>query len=67
MDSSQNAANDDGSLLTSKFEHIERQVFAAGRKGVLEFLEWEAGKTSKLTTSETVVNHRKRKRSSSNM
>ena len=63
MDSSQNAANEDASVLTSKLDHIERQVFSAGRKGVREFLQWEAGITSKLTTSETVVNHKKRKRS----
>lgn len=63
MDSSQNAANEDTSLLTNKLEHIERQVFTAGRKGVKEFLQWEAGRTSKLTTSENVVNHKKRKRS----
>ena len=63
MDSSQNAANQDASLLTSKLDHIEKQVFSAGRKGVSEFLQWEAGNTSKLTTSETVVNHKKRKRS----
>lgn len=63
MDSSQNAANEDASLLTSKLDHIEKQVFSAGRKGVSEFLQWEAGNTSKLTTSETVVNHKKRKRS----
>jgi len=63
MDSSQNAANEDAMLLTGKLDHIERQVFSAGRKGVREFLEWEAGNTSKLTSSETVVNHRKRKRS----
>ncbi|KAJ7374951.1 DNA replication complex GINS protein PSF3 [Desmophyllum pertusum] len=63
MDSSQNAANEDASLLTSKLDHIEKQVFSAGRKGVREFLQWETGNTSKLTTSETVVNHKKRKRS----
>lgn len=59
MDSSQNAANEDASLLTGKLDHIERQVFSAGRKGVREFLQWEAGNTSKLTTSDTVVNHKK--------
>ena len=63
MDSSQNAANEDASLLTGKLDHIERQVFSAGRKGIREFLQWEAGNTSKLTTSDTVVNHKKRKRS----
>ena len=63
MDSSQNAASEDASLLTSKLDQVEKQVFSAGRKGVREFLQWEAGNTSKLTTSETVVNHKKRKRS----
>lgn len=63
MDSSQNAANEDASLLTGKLDHVERQVFSAGRKGIREFLQWEAGNTSKLTTSDTVVNHKKRKRS----
>lgn len=63
MDSSQNAANEDASPLTGKLDHIERQVFSAGRKGIREFLRWEAGNTSKLTTSDTVVNHKKRKRS----
>lgn len=63
MDSSQNAANEDATLLTGKLDHIERQVFSAGRKGVHDFLQWETGNTSKLTSSDTVVNHRKRKRS----
>lgn len=63
MDLSQHSANEDATFLTSKLDHIERQVFSAGRKGVREFLQWEAGNTAKLTTSETVVNHKKRKRS----
>ena len=63
MDSSQHSAHQDTSFLTSKLDHIERQVFLAGRIGVKGFLQWEAGNTAKLTTSETVVNHKKRKRS----
>lgn len=63
MDSSQHSAHQDASFLTSKLDHIERQVFLAGRIGVKDFLQWEAGNTAKLTTSETVVNHKKRKRS----
>lgn len=63
MDSSQHSAHQDATFLTSKLDHIERQVFTAGRKGVQDFLQWEAGNTGKLTTSETVVNHKKRKRS----
>ena len=63
MDSSQNAPDEDTSHLTCKLDHVERQVFSSGQKGVKEFLQWEGGSSAKLRTSETVVNHRKRKRS----
>ncbi|EDO34905.1 predicted protein [Nematostella vectensis] len=63
MDSSQNAPNEDSTSLTSKLDHLERQLFEKGKKGIKEFLQWEAGQMSKLTTSDTVINHRKRKRS----
>ncbi|KAK3742741.1 hypothetical protein QZH41_018959 [Actinostola sp. cb2023] len=62
MDSSQNSPNEDTSALTSRLDHTEQQIFAAGKKGIREFLLWEAGQMSKLTTSETVISHRKRKR-----
>lgn len=63
MDSSQNAPHEDTSHLTSKLDHIERQVFSAGQKGVSDFLQWEGGGTAKLRCSDTVINHKKRKRS----
>lgn len=44
-------------ILKGKFSLL------AVRAYVNFFSEWEAGNTSKLTTSDTVVNHKKRKRS----
>jgi len=63
MDSSQNSPKEDTSALVSRLDNTEKQIFAAGKKGIKELLLWEAGQMAKLTTSETVISHRKRKRS----
>ncbi|KAK3086510.1 hypothetical protein FSP39_019418 [Pinctada imbricata] len=62
MDSSQNAFHEDTTKLTEKLDETERILFKAGQCGLNDFQRWETRKTEKLTTSEMVRNHRKRKR-----
>ncbi|KAL4234647.1 DNA replication complex GINS protein PSF3 [Mactra antiquata] len=62
MDSSQNAYNEDTSKLTEKLDESERLLFKAGQLGLNDFIRWETRQTEKLTTSDMVKNHRKRKR-----
>ncbi|XP_045192047.1 DNA replication complex GINS protein PSF3-like [Mercenaria mercenaria] len=62
MDSSQNAYNEDTTKLTEKLDESERLLFKAGQLGLNDFIRWETRQTEKLTTSEMVKNHRKRKR-----
>lgn len=62
MDSSQNCYNEDTTKLTEKLDETEKEIFQFGQKGLNDFMRWETRKTEKLTTSEMVVNHRKRKR-----
>ena len=62
MDSSQNSYNEDTSKLTQKLDESERLLFKAGQLGLNDFMRWETRETEKLSTSEMVRNHRKRKR-----
>ncbi|KAL3860440.1 hypothetical protein ACJMK2_010563 [Sinanodonta woodiana] len=62
MDSSQNAYNEDTSKLTENLDEAERSLFHSGQLGLHDFQRWETRKTDKLTTSNMVRNHRKRKR-----
>lgn len=62
MDSSQNAYNEDTTKLTEKLDESERLLFQAGQLGLNDFMRWETRQTEKLTTSEMVKTHRKRKR-----
>ncbi len=62
MDSSQNAFHTDLVELTAKLDETERQVFEFGQKGLNDLVRWQTGETQRITTSDMVVNHRKRKR-----
>ena len=62
MDSSQNSYNEDTTKLTQKLDESERLLFKAGQLGLNDFMRWETRETEKLSTSEMVRNHRKRKR-----
>ena len=62
MDSSMNSYNKDTSDLTAKLDEIERTVFQSGQIGLADFQRWERRQTEKLTSSDMVSNHRKRKR-----
>ncbi|XP_069113017.1 DNA replication complex GINS protein PSF3-like [Argopecten irradians] len=62
MDSSQNALNEDTTRLTEKLDESERLLFKAGQQGLNDFYKWETRQIEKLTTSEMVRHHRKRKR-----
>ncbi|KAJ8302413.1 hypothetical protein KUTeg_018809 [Tegillarca granosa] len=62
MDLSQNCYNEDTSKLTEKLDEVERYLFKSGQKGLNDFQRWETRQIEKLTTSDMVRNHRKRKR-----
>lgn len=61
MDSSQNAYNEDTSLLVERLDGLERALFQAGQSGLNDFQRWEKGHSSHLTASSLVLNYRKRK------
>ncbi|KAM6123517.1 LOW QUALITY PROTEIN: DNA replication complex GINS protein PSF3-like [Phoenicopterus ruber ruber] len=60
MDSSQNAYNEDTSVLVARLDELERALFRAGQKGLNDFQCWEKGQAS-LTASSLVQNYGKRK------
>lgn len=62
MDLSQNELNENVKGLISKLDQDERNIFISGQKGLVDFEQWKQGMTSKLTTSKSVLNQRKRKR-----
>mgnify|MGYP002803424334 FL=1 len=52
--------------LLSKLDHDEHNVFDLSQQGLRQFEQWKQGVISKLTTSKTVINQRKRKRTEDN-
>lgn len=61
MDSSQNAYNEDTSVLLERLDCLERVLFRSGQNGLNAFQLWERGRASQLTASSLVTNYRKRK------
>ncbi|XP_030313716.1 DNA replication complex GINS protein PSF3 [Calypte anna] len=61
MDSSQNAYNEDTSVLVARLDELERNLFQAGQKGLNDFQYWEKGQASQITASSVVQNYGKRK------
>ncbi|XP_010138644.1 PREDICTED: DNA replication complex GINS protein PSF3 [Buceros rhinoceros silvestris] len=61
MDSSQNAYNEDTSVLVARLDELERALFRAGQKGLNDFQSWEKGQASQITASSLVQNYGKRK------
>ena len=64
MDAAQNASYEETSQFTSKLDNFECKVFQYGQKSQKDFMTWKQGETNMIKTSSTVLNHRKRKRSS---
>ena len=62
MDAAQNASYEETSQFTQKLDAHERQIFQFGQNSLKDFEIWKQGQTNKITTSSTVLNHRKRKR-----
>lgn len=62
MDYSQNAYYEDMNNLISKLDNMERNLFAAGQQGLSDFQRWETRETDKISISDMVDRHRKRKR-----
>ncbi|KAM7002534.1 DNA replication complex GINS protein PSF3 [Tautogolabrus adspersus] len=61
MDSSQNAYNEDTSVLVEHLDCLEKTLFRSGQSGLNGFQSWEKGRASQLTASSLVLNYRKRK------
>lgn len=61
MDSSQNAYNEDTSVLVEHLDCLEKTLFRSGQNGLNSFQSWEKGRASQLTASSLVLNYRKRK------
>ena len=62
MDSSQHTYKSDVTSLTDKLDENERIMFECGQKGLSDIIRWESRETEKITASQSLVNHRKRKR-----
>jgi len=62
MDASQNAVDVDSVVLVESLDESEREVFAAGQRGLADFLRWETRQSDQLTASDMVTNLKKRKR-----
>ncbi|XP_008832448.1 DNA replication complex GINS protein PSF3 [Nannospalax galili] len=61
MDSSQNAYNEDTSVLVARLDDMEKSLFQMGQKGLNDFQSWEKGQASQITASNLVQNYKKRK------
>ena len=62
MDAAQNASYEETSQFTQKLDAFECRLFQYGQKSLKDFDTWKQGDISKIRTSNTVLNHRKRKR-----
>ncbi|XP_023229180.1 DNA replication complex GINS protein PSF3-like [Centruroides sculpturatus] len=62
MDSSQNSLNDNSSCLKSNLDRTEEELFNVGKKAMMEFNGWQTRQTERISTSDLVVIHKKRKR-----
>lgn len=62
MDASQNAVEVDSVVLVESLDESEREVFAAGQRGLADFLRWETRQSDQLMASDMVTNLKKRKR-----
>lgn len=62
--------NLDGSVevqaILSRLDFDESNIFSVSQDALREFEQWKVGVTSKITTSKTVINQRKRKRTEDN-
>lgn len=48
--------------LLPKLDHDEHNIFSLSQESLRQFEQWKQGVISKLITSKTVINQRKRKR-----
>ena len=66
MDLSQNNLHESSNEFLPKLDQVERNIFKCGQKSLLEFEQWKQGVIAKLSSSKSVTNHRKRKRTEDN-
>ena len=62
MDLSLNSSEDDSNTLKERLDQTEKLLFECGQKSTKEFSEWESRAVEKMSSSNMVVNLRKRKR-----
>jgi len=62
MDASQNSTDAASVLFIETLDESEREIFAAGQRGLADFLLWETRRSDQIISSDMVANLKKRKR-----
>jgi len=62
MDASQNSMDATSVLFIDTLDESERAIFAAGQRGLADFLRWETRLSEQIISSDMVANLKKRKR-----
>ena len=62
MDAAQNASYKEKIAYTVKFDNVERYLFNKGQDSLQHITEWEVRESERITTSQIVQRHGKRKR-----
>ena len=62
MDASQNSTDASSVTFIETLDESEREIFAAGQRGLADFLLWETRRSDQIISSDMVTNLKKRKR-----
>ena len=62
MDASQNSTDASSVMFIETLDESEREIFAAGQRGLADFLLWETLRSDQIISSDMVTNLKKRKR-----
>jgi len=62
MDASQNTTDASSVMFIETLDESEREIFAAGQRGLADFLLWETLRSDQIISSDMVTNLKKRKR-----
>uniref|UniRef100_T1JJC2 DNA replication complex GINS protein PSF3 n=1 Tax=Strigamia maritima TaxID=126957 RepID=T1JJC2_STRMM len=65
MDASQNHLQNGTNDIIGKLDDFEKYLFKRGQESFKDYQQWQNRKIEKITTSEGIVNHKKRKRKDS--
>jgi len=62
MDASQNSTDASSVMFIETLDESEREIFAAGQRGLADFLLWETRRSDQIISSDMVTTLKKRKR-----